>query len=112
MITKHPAKNLKCLMPVLLTALAFGLPDAGIAQSDPMTHPINCATAKGDIRALSAEKQHAQDQQLKNIAAITPAGALLGMIKGTEKEHLEMLSGDYEKKIDARIAQTKAECKL
>ncbi|SLN31090.1 hypothetical protein ROA7450_01374 [Roseovarius albus] len=80
--------------------------------SDPMTHPINCATAEGDIRALKAEKKHAQDQIVRNVASITPAGALLGLITGTEGKRLQMLTGEYEKKIDARIAETESQCNI
>ena len=86
---------------------------ASIAQADdPMSHPVNCATAEGDLRVLDSEKQHAQEQQLKGATAITPAGAALGIITGTENEKLEMLPGDYIKKIDARIAETKQQCNL
>jgi hypothetical protein len=96
-----------------LSATVFlGLAGATHAQSDADTHPINCATAEGDIRAMNAEIKHAQDQKLRNIAAIAPAGALLGIIKGDENERLQMLSGEYEKKLNARIAATKAQCHI
>ena len=101
---------LKLLSAAFATSMVLGMAQGAAAQSDPLTHPINCATAEGDIRALNAEKEHAQQQQLLDVAAITPAGALLGLIKGNEKKKLEMLSGDYEKQIDARIAATQAQC--
>ena len=80
------------------------------AQSISETQPINCSTAEGDIRALNSEKEHAQKQKLRNVASITPAGALFGIVTGTEGERLEMLTGDYEKKIDERIAAIEAKC--
>ncbi len=73
-------------------------------------HPINCATAEGDLRAIAAEKKHAEDKQLESVAAITPAGALLGLVTGTEGKRLQMLSGDYIKQLDARSAEIKAKC--
>ena len=96
-----------CAWAVAVVLMSSG---AVFAQADPMTHPINCATAEGDLRALNAEKEHAQKQQLEGVAAITPAGALLGLIQGNEKKKLQMLSGDYAKKIDERIAATKTKC--
>ncbi len=75
-------------------------------------HPINCATAEGDLRAIASEKKHAQDQQLESVAAITPAGALLGLVTGTENKRLQMLSGDYVKELDQRAADIKATCGL
>jgi len=80
------------------------------AETDPKTHPINCATAEGDLRAIAAEKKHAQDQQVESVISITPAGALLGLITGTENKKLSMLSGDYVKALDERSAAIKAKC--
>ncbi len=99
--------------PVHVFALTLGMTLAGVAHAaddDPVTHPINCSTAEGDIRALNAEKEHAKKQGLLNVAAITPAGALLGLATGTEGKRLEMLTGDYQKKIDERIAAINAKC--
>ncbi|WP_050603501.1 hypothetical protein [Ruegeria sp. 6PALISEP08] len=82
------------------------------AASDAERHPVNCATAEGDLRAIAAEKKHAEDKQLESVAAITPAGALLGLVTGTEQKHLQMLSGDYIKQLDARAAEIKETCNL
>ncbi len=75
-------------------------------------HPVNCATAEGDLRAIASEKKHAEDKQLESVAAITPAGALLGLVTGTEQKRLQMLSGDYIKQLDARAAEIKETCNL
>lgn len=74
--------------------------------------PVNCATAEGDIRALKSEKQYAQTHQLENATALVPAGALLGLLNGTENKKLEMLSPDYQQHIDTRISQIKKTCGL
>lgn len=80
------------------------------AETATKTHPVNCATAEGDLRAIAAEKKHAQDQQVESVVAITPAGALLGLVTGTENKRLQMLSGDYVKKLDERSAEIRATC--
>lgn len=74
--------------------------------------PINCATAEGDIRALNSEKDYAQKQQAASVVAVTPAGALFGLATGTEQTRLEVLSGDYEKMIDARVDAIQSKCKV
>ncbi len=81
-----------------------------VAETAQETHPVNCATAEGDLRAIAAEKKHAQDQQLESVAALTPAGALLGLVTGTENKRLSMLSGDYVKALDERAAEIKTKC--
>lgn len=83
------------------------------AQADiPETGPVNCATAEGDIRALNAEKEYAKSHELESAAALTPAGALLGLMTGTENKKLEMLSPDYQEHIDARIEKIRTTCGL
>ncbi|MCL6283841.1 hypothetical protein M3P21_09900 [Ruegeria sp. 2012CJ41-6] len=100
---------------LLLTAAAAILLTSACSMrplKDPSTKPVNCATAEGDLRALNSEKKYAQSQELISATAITPAGALLGIATDTENEKLEILSGDYRKKLDTRIAEIKAKCNL
>lgn len=83
-----------------------------VSAAEDERHPVNCATAQGDLRAIAAEKKHAQDQQVESVVSITPAGALLGLVTGTENKRLEMLSGDYVKQLDDRAAEIKATCNI
>lgn len=89
----------------------MGIASAVLAAEDKR-HPVNCTTAEGDLRAIAAEKKHAQDQQVESVVSIMPAGALLGLITGTENKRLEMLSGDYVKQLDDRAAEIKATCNI
>lgn len=110
MIKMNNVSPTNYLKPALAASLLFTLATATNAQTEQKTLPINCATAEGDIRALNAEKEHAKKQQALDVTAITPAGALIGLIAGNENKKLEILSGDYMKQIDARIAQIHAKC--
>lgn len=74
------------------------------------TAPINCATAEGDIRALNGEKDYAKTHRLQEATALVPSGMLLGIVTGTESKKLQMLSPEYTKHIDARIAAIEAKC--
>jgi len=91
-----------CCVVAALTALPV--------MGDQAKHPVNCTTAEGDLRAIAAERKHAQAQQAESIVAITPAGALLGLVAGTEQKRLKMLSGEYVEKLDARAAEIRAAC--
>ncbi|MBO9445208.1 hypothetical protein J7416_05210 [Ruegeria sp. R14_0] len=109
-MTRHGQLLLKKL--TLKTACAVLL-SAGVASAaDEKRHPVNCATAEGDLRAIASEKKHAQDQQAESIIAVTPAGALLGLVTGTEKKRLSMLNGDYVKALDERAAEIKETCNV
>ena len=100
----------RALAGALANILACSLAQGADAADDSKRHPVNCNTAPGDLRAIAAEKKHAEDQQLEGVVSILPAGALLGLITGTENKHLKMLSGDYVKELDARAAQIKSTC--
>ncbi|NOD87231.1 MULTISPECIES: hypothetical protein [unclassified Ruegeria] len=110
-------KLLSVSKPVLQGSI-FALAVAGFpsgdasAATDAERHPVNCATAEGDLRAIEAEKKHAEDKQLESVASLTPAGALLGLVTGTEHKHLQMLSGDYVKALSDRAAEIKETCNL
>ena len=92
--------------------LGLTLASSVMAAGKDARHPVNCATAEGDLRAIAAEKKHAEDQQLESVAALTPAGALLGLVTGKENQRLKMLSGDYIKELNARSAEIKSTCGL
>ena len=74
--------------------------------------PVNCATAQGDIRVLEAEKAHVAERILEGATAISPAGAVIGILTGTEGTKLEVAIGTYNKQIEARITQIKSTCGL
>lgn len=72
--------------------------------------PINCATARGDIRMLEHEKAHTMDQIAQGVSSLSPAGAVVGAVKGTEGTKLDVTTGKYNKMIDKRIAEIKEHC--
>ncbi len=75
-----------------------------------LQQPINCRTAEGDIRVLQSEKTHTAQQIASGVAAISPAGFVLGALTGTEGTKIQVASGDYNTMIDNRIAAIKATC--
>ena len=77
---------------------------------ESLSQPINCATAEGDIRVLQSEKKNVAEQVAQGVTALTPAGIVMGILTGTETTKLKVGVGEYNKKIDERIAQIKATC--
>jgi len=72
--------------------------------------PINCFTAEGDIRVLQSEKANVAQQMAAGIQAIIPTSIVVGLITGTEGTKAQVESGEYNRKIDARIAEIKSTC--
>lgn len=81
---------------------------AGIAGAPP----VQCATAKGDLRALESEKAHVGREIGAGVQAIIPISAVIGIVTGTEGTDFKVATGEYNKMIDGRISQIKAACKL
>ncbi len=97
----------KMIVVVLITGIAIifsGCAEKYQKVEQDIKKPINCATAEGDIRMLQHEKAHVQDQLLLGVSAISPAGAIVGVAKGTESTKMKVATGDYNKMIDRRIA--------
>jgi hypothetical protein len=76
------------------------------------SQPVDCRYAEGDIRILQNEKAYLVERAAEGFSAITPAGAILGVLTGTELTKVEVAIGVYDEKLDERIAQIKAECGL
>ena len=91
--------------------LVAGCTDTKQIKRD-LSKQINCAHAEGDIRVLQSEKAHVAKQVLSGITAITPAGAALGIITGTEKAKLQVATGHYNRLLDDKIAEIKTVCRL
>lgn len=77
------------------------------AQAD---NPVDCRTAEAEIRVLQSEKAHVAEQIAMGVTAIVPVGLVLGLLTGTEGTKIEVAIGEYDKKLDARIAQIKTTC--
>ena len=75
-------------------------------------HPINCATAEGDLRLLAHEKANVAQRIVEGVTALTPAGIVIGIVTWTETTKLKVAVGQYNKMIDKRIAAIKQTCNL
>ena len=71
---------------------------------------VDCSTAKADIKTLTSEKARTSREIEAGVSSIVPIGAVAHMFGGSEKESLEIGTGDYNKKLDAKIAEIKQNC--
>ncbi len=74
------------------------------------TMPINCSTAPGDLRALNSEKASTASKIGNGISMVAPIGLVEGLVTGTEKTKYQVSTGEYNKALDAKIAQIQAAC--
>jgi hypothetical protein len=74
--------------------------------------PVNCATAEGDIRTLQSEKASVAQQTAMGVTAIAPIGLVVGLVQGTEGTKFKVATGEYNKALDAKIAEIKSTCSI
>jgi hypothetical protein len=98
----------------LLVGLTSGcaMQQEQVEQSLANPAPVDCRTADGDLRVLQSEKANVAQRIVEGATAIYPAGAVLGIVSGTEGTKISVATGDYDKMIDKRIAQIKSTCGL
>jgi len=65
--------------------------------------------AAADAKA-AGQVSHVAQQILEGITSLTPAGAALGILTLTETTKWKVAVGEYNKMLDKRIAEIKAEC--
>ncbi len=96
---------------VCLTILvaACSSPISRQAKED-LAKPIDCSTAKSDIRILEDEKASVLKQIENGVTAVAPIGAVIGILTMTEKDKLEVGTHYYNHKINEKIAEIKREC--
>jgi cell division protein ZapA (FtsZ GTPase activity inhibitor) len=112
--------NMKIIaLSLVATVLALNLSACGFRahkrkkiEQELQQQPISCATAEGDLRVLKSEKAHVAEQIAMGVTSIIPIGLVVGVVTLTEWEKIKISTGEYNKKIDKKIAEIKQECNI
>jgi len=101
------------LAPLLLSfPTGCAMEQKQVSQDLDRPARIDCRTAQGDLRVLQSEKAHIAQRVVEGATAIYPAGAVMGILTGTEGTKLQVATGEYDDKIDARMAEIRSKCGL
>jgi len=108
---------MRILTPVLL-AIAL-LPACSSQAPAPekqvqasLAAPIDCSKAPADIKLLNSEKARTSQEIEDGASSVIPIGAVAHLFGGSEKESFEIGTGEYNKKLDAKIAEIKKTCNI
>ena len=85
-------------------------PEAGVEAS--LAKSIDCNTAAADIKNLTDEKARTSQEIEDGASSIIPIGAVAHMFGGSEKDSLEIGTGEHNKKLDAKIAEIRTQCNI
>jgi hypothetical protein len=112
MVTSKRSVLLVCATLLLGMASGCAVQQAQVEQDLQNPARVNCRTAEGDLRVLQSEKAHVAQRIVEGATAIYPAGAVMGILMGTEGTKLSVATGDYNRMIDDRIAEIRRTCGL
>jgi len=108
---------MKTFTPIMiLLALVAGcsaqapVPEKQVQAS--LAQPIDCSTAQADIKTLSSEKARTSQEIENGVSSIIPVGAVAHLLGGSESESFEIGTGEYNKKLDAKIAEIRKQCNV
>jgi hypothetical protein len=100
---------------VALTAIvgvALALAACQDAGDKEMTKPVNCGTAKQDVATLEKEKASVLREMGAGVQTFLPIGAVVGLFRGKYDKNSRIAGGQYNKDIDAHIAEIKRSCRV
>ena len=107
---------MKPVIAVILIAMISGcsskapVPEKQVQAS--LDKSIDCSTAEADIKILNSEKARTSQEIEDGASSIIPIGAVAHLFGGSEKESFEIGTGEYNKKLDAKIAEIKEQCNI
>ena len=73
---------------------------------------VDCSTAAADIATLNSEKARTSQEIEDGAGSIIPIGAVAHLFGGSEKESMEIGTGEYNRKLDAKIAEIQKQCNI
>ena len=100
------------LLSALLAACSSPAPAPQKQVDASLAKAIDCSTAAADIETLNSEKARTSQEIEAGASSIIPVGAVAHMFGGSEKESFEIGTGEYNKKLDAKIAEIKKQCNI
>jgi hypothetical protein len=108
---------MKAYIPmVVLSALLAGCSSSAPAPQKEvqanLAKSVDCSTATADIKTLTSEKARTSQEIEDGAGSVIPIGAVAHLFGGSEKESLEIGTGDYNKKLDAKISEIKKDCNI
>jgi hypothetical protein len=97
---------------VLLAGCSTSAPAPQKEVQENLAKSVDCSTAAADIKTLTSEKARTSQEIKAGAGSIIPVGAVAHMFGGSEKESLAVGTGEYNKKLDAKIAEIKQQCNI
>ena len=97
-------------LTLAMTLLSVSCQTISDEAKNNLAKPVNCSTARQDIAALEKDKASTAKKALAGASAATPPGAVMTLLSRQAKDKGSVVSGDYNRKINEKIAEIKRTC--
>ena len=71
---------------------------------------VDCSTAKEDIALLEKERASTTDRALAGASTVDPTSNVVALVGGNWGDDSEVATGEYNERINAKIAEIKQAC--
>jgi PBP1b-binding outer membrane lipoprotein LpoB len=100
------------ILLALVTGCASQAPAPEKQVQESLAQPIDCSTAPADIKTLTSEKARTAQEIENGVSSIIPIGAVAHLLGGSESESFKIGTGEYNRKLDAKIAEIRKQCNI
>lgn len=102
---------------ILVTLLALTFIISGCSTikketKEELASPVNCATAREDIKILEEAKTSTGKQILSGVRSILPIAAVAGILSGDYKNRVQVATGKHNDDLANKIEEIKTTCNI
>ena len=88
------------------------LPTISEKSKADINKPVDCRTARQDIKILEDEKASVGKQILSGVRSVAPIPAVIGILSGDYRDRVRVAVGTYNNDISDKIDEIKKRCAL
>ncbi|MFN8390131.1 MAG: hypothetical protein U0136_07580 [Bdellovibrionota bacterium] len=109
-------RNLAVVAMVLLTTGCSDrknlspLPSVSTEAKAALNAPVNCSTARQDLKVLEDEEASVAKQILAGVRSVMPIAAAAGLLMGDYRDRASVATGQYNADLEAKQNQIKQQC--
>ncbi|MDJ0969777.1 MAG: hypothetical protein QNJ06_07730 [Kiloniellales bacterium] len=95
-----------------LAALLAGCASISDEAKEGLAKDVDCSTAEEDVALLEKERASTTQRALAGASTVDPTSNVVALVGGTWGDDSEVATGEYNKRIEAKIAEIKSTCGL
>ncbi len=95
-----------------LAALLAGCGSISDEAKEGLAKDVDCSTAEEDVALLEKERASTTQRALAGASTVDPTSNVVALVGGNWGDDSEVATGEYNARIDAKIAEIKSTCGL